>query len=263
MKKIKRIYRRLRDWKKLRFIGSEAFHSDISDNYEDTNLIDHLAKINFDQQKLIYQNQQTILNDVINIANFNKFNVVDYGGGLAKGFYQVDPQYINKCASWKVVETKPIVDIASRFSMDKKVTFTTNFDGIVNNKSDPTLIYSNSGIQYSGNMLELLRSMLEAKPELIVLERIPLIGDNGQNIVYAIQRSSQSGNYNSGFAKFFSKQIFYKLEIATSSLITDIVRRSGYNITLTETAEDIFSNTQYKIGLFNIICVKTEIGGTA
>ena len=254
MIEISRIYRLIRDFNKLRFISKGEFQNESTNNY--TSVYDNGSLKNLDIADLLsqYSKIKTPLNNLLLEENCNDFDIVDYGGGLGKGFYQLNSVLKEKCKHWQIIEKKEFIQGAPIESLDKVISYNDSFDSIKKVKSKFKICYSNSGIQYSGDMALAIRKMTCIKPDLIVLERIPLIVSQSNSVVYARQKSALSSNYRKSW-KYLSPKVTYNFELYNKDQIEKLFTDLEFKVEFTETVSDVFSNFQYRIGLFDI-CAK-------
>jgi putative methyltransferase (TIGR04325 family) len=251
MIEISRIYRLIRDFNKLSFISKDEFQEEIKENYSSVHDNGSLKKLDIVDLLSQYSKIKTPLNNILLKENCNNFEIVDYGGGLGKGFYQLNPVLKDKCKNWQIIEKGEFIQGAPIDLLDKVISYHKSFDSIKKVKSKFKICYSNSGIQYSGDMALTIRKMACIKPDVIILERIPLIVSQSNSIVYARQKSALSSNYRKNW-KYFDPKVTYNLELYNKAEIAKVLTDLKFVVKFVETVEDVFSNFQHRIGLFDI-----------
>lgn len=245
-------YRLIRDWMKIKFISESEFNNSISKNYDAVH-----DQLELDESYVAdtlrgYSENSSLLNILLREQSADIFSVVDFGGGLGKGFYELDPDMQENCRSWQIVEKREFIKRIPKQLFDGKICFSDSIQKV--NFSEPCFRvgYSNSGIQYSGRIESVVSGMAKLGTDLFVFERIPLCLSQVNRPLYVRQRSALKSNYTKKFI-FRGPRVFYNFELLPEHQFVKFLQDLGFSVRVEETARDVFCNLKYRIGLFNII----------
>ena len=245
-------YRLIRDWKKIKFISESEFNNSISKNYDEVHEQLELDEIYVANTLRGYSEKSSLLNILLRDYTTDVFSVVDFGGGLGKGFYELDPDVQENCRSWQIVEKRELIKRIPKQLFDRKICFSDSIQKV--NISEPCFRvgYSNSGIQYSGRIESVVSGMAKLGIDLFVFERIPLCLSQTNRPLYVRQKSALQSNYTKKLS-LLSPRVFYNFELLTKNRFVRCLENLGFAVKLEETSSDVFCNFRYRIGLFNII----------
>jgi len=247
-----RLYRLIRDYKKIEFISELEFSNNISINYDAVYDQISFDKSYIDHAITSFSSNSSLLSALLKNPLSNGFAVVDFGGGLGKGFYELDPYVQKYCQSWQVVEKPKFIKKVPIHLLHRLLSFSDKIENFSVSGSCLKIGYSNSGIQYSGRMEGVVSELAESGVDLLVFERIPLSLSQTDRVLYVRQRSALRSNYTKNF-NLLGARVFYNFELLPESRFIGCLQDLGFTVSLEKTSGDVFSNLKYRIGLFNII----------
>ena len=247
-----RSYRLIRDWKKIKFISESEFNSSISTNYDAVHDQLELDETYVANTLRGYSENVSLLNLLLREQPSDSFSAVDFGGGLGKGFYELDPDMRENCRSWQIVEKPEFIKRIPKQLFNRKISFSDSIEKVNLSESCFNVGYSNSGIQYSGRTESVVTEMAKLGIDLFVFERIPLCLSQTKRPLYVRQRSALQSNYTKKFS-LLGRRVFYNFELLTKNLLVGHLENLGFTVSLEETSNDVFCNFRHRIGLFNII----------
>tara|TARA_B100001758_G_C18400832_1_gene608871 strand:+ start:1006 stop:1773 length:768 start_codon:yes stop_codon:yes gene_type:complete len=97
-------------------------------------------------------------------------HVLDFGGSLASKYLQHKDLFNGLKYKWCIIEQNKIVQIGNEIFKNNQVKFFTSIDQSINFLK-PNILLLNSVIQYIEKPIELIKSLLEHKPKIILIER--------------------------------------------------------------------------------------------
>ena len=105
-----RTYKLIRDFGKIRFISHDDFLQQKDDNYSEVHQRQRFTTNQIQNLKDQYSRIPTPLTRILNDNDLTTFNVIDYGGGLAKGYYQLPLELRKKCNTWQIIERTDFIE---------------------------------------------------------------------------------------------------------------------------------------------------------
>lgn len=170
-----------------------------SSNYSNKELIIDAYEKTELYKNTLNQNTSICLNsfDVEIISAFglldsenDNVNVLDFGGSFGKYFFLVR-QLLNKKLNvyWDVLETKSLCEVANSKITNKNLKFYSKFE-LIMNKSYDIVIFSGA-LQYLESPVHILKKIFELNPQLLIINRIPLINSYER---YCVQKINLQDN---------------------------------------------------------------------
>lgn len=247
-----RLYRLIRDYKKIEFISEFEFSKNSSINYDTVHDQISFDKSYIDNAITSFSSNSSLLSALLKNHLSKGFAAVDFGGGLGKGFYELDTDVQKHCQLWLVVEKLKFIKKVPIHLLHRSLSFSDKIENFNVSGSCLKVGYSNSGIQYSGRMEGVVSELAELGLDLLVFERIPLSLSQTDRVLFVRQRSNLRSNYTKNFS-LLGARVFYNFELLPESRFVGCLQDLGFDVSLEKISGDVFSNLKYRIGLFNII----------
>ena len=251
----KRLYRLIRDWKKIEFITEIEFKKSIAVNYDSVHNQITIDKKYIDALLKDYESNSSFLQANLPKHFSSDFIVFDFGGGIGKGFYELDSSFQKRCRAWQVIEKSHLIKKIPIDLLHSSIDFAEKVEILDGFSSCLKIGYSNSGIQYSGRMENVVLELSKLGVEMMVFERIPLITSNANTVLYVRQKSLLRSNYGNKFS-VFGPRVSYNFELFGKNRFIAYLMDLGFSVSFEETSTDVFSNLKHRIGLFNIVAKK-------
>ena len=117
-------------------------------------------------------------------------NIVDYGGSLGSNYFKIkdiiDQKYKN---TWNIIEQKAFVNLGKKKLGEKNFKFLNDMSQI---KKKVDIFMLSGTLQYLENPHKILKNIFKLKPEVILLERLPMCKKIKKNNIYIQKRGSNS-----------------------------------------------------------------------
>lgn len=144
------------------------------------------------------------------IKSNGKLNVLDYGGSLGSSYFQ-NILFLKefKEVKWNVIEQAHYVDVAKKYIEDEELKFFENIDDL-NLTSSINVALLSSVLPYIKNPFEVLKSIIDLTPKVIIIDRTPFNIDSNENDIIRIQHVPKEIYSASYPCRFFNENNFVK-----------------------------------------------------
>lgn len=157
-------------------------------------------------------------------------NIIDFGGGAGKHYYDVKKYFSNNNAliNWNIIETEAMCKENKPYENNEMRFFPTIKESMCNNQNIH-LVYSNSAVQYIEYPYDTLQNLVNMNANEIIISRIPIT--KGEEII-----AKQYSKYkiNGPYAKDVKLKrgyAEYPITILNRAKIEEIMKRK-YNLKL-------------------------------
>lgn len=156
--------------------------------------------------------------------------VLDFGGGggrHSKTFLKSE-----SALDWAVVETTAFYKEARTRLLDKSLSFFDSIENAVAHLGRPDLVHVSSSIQYTSSPLSVFQSLLDAKAEHVVLEKLVVTSNPKTQTFW--QYSNLKANIPAHPGRKLGKAGFrylrYRLNAAPKSEFLRLAQEAGYSL---------------------------------
>ena len=164
----------------------------------------------------ISYNQLYLILELINKKK-RGLNIIDYGGSLGSMYFKfkdiINQKYLN---IWNIIEQKSFVNIGNKKLKEKNLNFleTINF---IKEKTDIVMI--NGTLQYLENPTKVLENIFKLKPEMILIQKLPILDKQSTSEIY-IQKRGENSYPSWIFTSSFVKSFLKKNNFVLSKILT-------------------------------------------
>jgi putative methyltransferase (TIGR04325 family) len=134
-------------------------------------------------------------------------HVLDFGGSLGSSYFQNRKFIINLDIQWSVVEQEHFVTVGQSEIADDILKFYYTLDEAMHRAPINVALCSNV-LQYIEGYQEYLQKIIDCRPELLIVDRLPISNDDSTYIT--LQRVSSKIYKASYPCRVFSEKMFIK-----------------------------------------------------
>jgi len=140
----------------------------------------------------------------------NSLFILDFGGSLGSTYFQ-NKKFLDKIkdVKYSIVEQKNFVETGKKYFQDNQLKFYENIDECLK-KENPNTIILSSVLQYLEEPYKFLKSILNKKFEIIVIDRTPFIQNKDRITIQKVNPKIYNASYP---CWFFNEEKFKKLFI--------------------------------------------------
>ena len=140
------------------------------------------------------------------IDTFKHFHVLDFGGSLGS-FYNQHKKLLTTITNlrWSIIEQKHFVKKGKEEFENDTLKFYTTIDEY-KKEIQPNLVLLSSAIQYIEKPYEILKQLISANPEIIIIDRTPFT--NSERDIVKLQHLTQEMGGAKYPSWFFSERYF-------------------------------------------------------
>tara|TARA_B100001109_G_C18842267_1_gene465078 strand:- start:168 stop:1838 length:1671 start_codon:yes stop_codon:yes gene_type:complete len=164
------------------------------------------------RKNTISHNQIYLILEMINKKK-RGLNIIDYGGSLGSMYFKfkdiINQKHKN---TWNIIEQESYVNIGKKNLDQDNLNFFKNIDTLKNKRIDLVMLCGT--LQYLDEPDNILKKIFALKPEIILIEKLPIINNQDSNKIYIQKRgenSYPSWIFTSSYVKFLFKKNNYNL----------------------------------------------------